>query len=139
MPQRTPLERQLLEKAAQYLPGGNTGNMTVREDLSFLVREGRGSHIYDVSGNEYVDWLMGSGPMVLGHAHPAVVEAVVKAVEQGSTFFATNEKAVLLAEELVNAVPCAEKVRFTTSGTDACFQAMRGGPGLPPQGQGVEV
>ena len=98
MPNLTPLERQLLEKAAQYLPGGNTGNMTVREDLSFLVREGRGSRIYDVSGNEYVDWLMGSGPMVLGHAHPAVVEAVVKAVEQGSTFFATNEKAVLLAE-----------------------------------------
>ena len=117
MPDRTPLERRLLEKAAQYLPGGNTGNMT--------VREGRGSHIWDVSGNEYVDWLMGSGPMVLGHAHPAVVQAVVKAVEQGSTFFATNEKAVLLAEELVNAVPCAEKVRFTTSGTDACFQAMR--------------
>ena len=125
MPDRTPLERRLLEKAARFLPGGNTGNLTVREDLSFLVREGRGSHIWDVSGNEYVDWLMGSGPMVLGHAHPAVVEAVVKAVEQGSTFFATNEKAVLLAEELVNAVPCAEKVRFTTSGTDACFQAMR--------------
>ncbi len=125
MPQRTPQERRLLEKAAQYLPGGNTGNLTVREDLSFLVREGRGSRIWDVSGNEYVDWLMGSGPMILGHAHPSVVEAVIKAVEQGSTFFATNEKAVLLAEELVKAVPCAEQVRFTTSGTDACFQAMR--------------
>ena len=125
MPDRKPLERRLLEKATQYLPGGTLGNMTVREDLRFLVREGRGSHIWDVSGNEYVDWLMGSGPMVLGHAHPAVIEAVIKAVEQGSTFFATNEKAVLLAEELVNAVPCAEQVRFTTSGTDACFQAMR--------------
>jgi glutamate-1-semialdehyde 2,1-aminomutase len=125
MPKRTPLERELLEKAAQYLPGGNTGNLSVRDDLSFLVKEGRGSHIWDVSGNEYVDWLMGSGPMILGHAHPAVVEAVMKAVEQGSTFFTTNERAVLLAEELVEAVPCAEKVRFTTSGTDACFQAMR--------------
>tara|TARA_B100000315_G_scaffold160008_1_gene148532 strand:+ start:683 stop:1975 length:1293 start_codon:yes stop_codon:yes gene_type:complete len=125
MAKRTLLERELLEKAAQYLPGGNTGNLSVRDDLSFLVKEGRGSHIWDVSGNEYVDWLMGSGPMILGHAHPAVVEAVIKAVEQGSTFFATNEKAVLLAEELVEAIPCAEKVRLTTSGTDACFQAMR--------------
>ena len=125
MPQRTSLEQELLDKADRYLPGGYLGNITVREDLSFLVREGRGSHIIDVSGNEYVDWLMGSGPMVLGHAHPAVVEAVIKAVEQGSTFFATNEKAVMLAEELVSAVPCAEQVRFTTSGTDACFQAMR--------------
>jgi glutamate-1-semialdehyde 2,1-aminomutase len=125
VPSRTPIERQLLEKAARYLPGGNTGNTKYPETLSFLVRDGRGSRLWDMSGNEYIDWLMGSGPMILGHAHPAVVEAVVKAVEQGSTFFATNEKAVLLAEELVQAIPCAEKVRFTTSGTDACFQCMR--------------
>ena len=125
MAQRTPQERRLLDKAAQYLPGGNLGNLAFSDDLNFLVREGRGSRLWDVSGNEYVDWLMGAGPMLLGHAHPAVTEAVVKAVEQGSTFFATNEKAVLLAEELVKAVPCAEQVRFTTSGTDACFQAMR--------------
>ena len=125
MAQHSPLERQLLEKAARYLPGGNTGNTSYPDTLKFLVREGRGSRIWDISGNEYVDWLMGSGPMVLGHAHPAVVEAVIKAVEQGSTFLATNEKAVLLAEELVQAVPCAQKVRFTTSGTDACFQCMR--------------
>ena len=125
MPQRSPLERDLLEKAARYLPGGTLGNISLQEDHNFLVKEGRGSRVWDVSGNEYVDWLMGSGPMVLGHAHPAVVEAVIKAAEQGSTFFATNEKAVLLAEALVQAIPCAEQVRFTTSGTDACFQAMR--------------
>jgi len=114
-----------LEKAARYLPGGTSGNTSFPDALKFLAREGHGSHIWDVSGNEYIDWLMGSGPMVLGHAHPAVVEAVVEAAGQGSTFFTTNEKAVLLAEELVKAVPCAEKVRFTTSGTDACFQGMR--------------
>jgi glutamate-1-semialdehyde 2,1-aminomutase len=125
MAERTSTEKELLEKAARYLPGGNTGNTNFPDSLRFLAKEGRGSHIWDVSGNEYIDWLMGSGPMVLGHAHPAVVEAVTEAVGQGSTFFTTNEKAVLLAEELVKAVPCAEKVRFTTSGTDACFQAMR--------------
>ena len=107
MAQRTPQERHLLDMAAQYLPGGTNGNLSFSEDLNFLVREGRGSHVWDVSGNEYVDWIMGSGPMILGHAHPAVTEAVVKAVEQGSTFFSTNEKAVLLAEELVKAIPCA--------------------------------
>ena len=125
MPQRTPRELELLEKAARYLPGGTGGNTNFPDTLNFLAKEGRGSHIWDVSGREYIDWLMGSGPMILGHAHPAVVEAVTQAVAQGSTFFATNEQAVLLAEELVNAVPCAQKVRFTTSGTDACFQAMR--------------
>ncbi len=125
MPEHTSQEQQLLEKAARYFPGGTGGNTNFPSDLQFLIKEGRGSHIWDVSGNRYIDWLMGSGPMILGHAHPAVTAAVTEAVGQGSTFFSINEKAVLLAEELVNAVPCAEKVRFTTSGTDACFQAMR--------------
>ncbi len=125
MPNRTPEELSLLEKAGRYLPGGNSGNLKFDPDQDFLVAGGKGSHCWDVSGNEYVDWLMGSGPMLLGHAHPHVVEAVIKAVEQGSTFFANNDKAVMLAEQLVEAVPCADKVRFTTSGTDACFQAMR--------------
>ncbi len=125
MAERNSRERELLEKAARFLPGGGSGNTNFPDSLQFLAREGRGSRVWDVSGNEYVDWLMGSGPMVLGHAHPAVVAAVTEAVGQGSTFFTTNEKAVLLAEELVEAVPCADKVRFTTSGTEACFQCMR--------------
>ena len=125
MARRSDAEKRLLEKARRYLPGGNGGNLSLPTELDFLASRGSGSHIFDVSGNEYVDWLMGSGPMILGHAHPAVTEAVIKAVEDGSTFFATNDKAVELAEELVNAIPCAEQVRYTTSGTDACFNAMR--------------
>ena len=125
MARRSDAEKRLLEKARRYLPRGNGGNLSLPTELDFLASRGSGSHIFDVSGNEYVDWLMGSGPMVLGHAHPAVTEAVIKAVEDGSTFFATNDKAVELAEELVNAIPCAEQVRYTTSGTDACFNAMR--------------
>ncbi len=125
MPNRTPDEQRLLEKAGRYLPGGNTGNLHFNPEQDFLIARGKGSRVWDVSGNEYVDWLMGSGPMLLGHAHPYVVEAVIKTVEQGSTFFANNDKAVMLAEMLAEAIPCADKVRFTTSGTDACFQAMR--------------
>jgi len=121
----TPYEQELLAKASKYLPGGNGGNTNFPNDLKFLARKGLGSHIWDVSGNEYIDWLMGSGPMVLGHAHDTVTKAVLEAVSHGSTFFTTNERAVLLAEELCAAVPCAEQVRFTTSGTDACFQCMR--------------
>ena len=125
MSNRTSEELRLLEKAGRYLPGGNTGNLHFNPEQDFLVAGGKGSRVWDVSGNEYVDWLMGSGPMLLGHAHPHVVEAVIKTVEQGSTFFANNDKAVMLAEALVETVPCADKARFTTSGTDACFQAMR--------------
>ena len=118
-------ESQLLNKANQFLPDGTNGNIKVGNHQSFLVQKGLGSKIWDVSGNEYIDWLMGSGPMILGHAFPSVIEAVIKAVEDGSTFFATHEKAVELAEMLCEAIPCAEQVRFTVSGTDATFQAMR--------------
>ena len=125
MANRDGAEQELLEKARRYLPGGNGGNLSLPKELEFLAHHGKGSHVYDVSGNEYVDWLMGSGPMILGHAHPVVTEAVIKAVEGGSTFFTTNDKAVELAEVLVDAIPCADQVIFTTSGTDACFQGMR--------------
>ena len=113
MTQRTPLEQELLAKAAQYLPGSSTGNTSYPDELKFLVREGKGARVWDVSGNEYIDWLMGSGPMILGHAHPAVTEAVLAAVGRGSTFFTTNEQAVLLAEELVNG-RCPARSRFVS-------------------------
>ena len=116
---------ELRDKAARYLPGAYTGNMSQGQEHPIILREGKGSRVWDVTGQEFIDYLMGSGPMVLGHAHPAVVAAVVEAAERGSTFFGTSENAVLLAEEIVKAVPCADKVRFTTSGTDACFQCLR--------------
>ena len=74
MPEReaTAREMDVLERARAVLPGGSQGN--VYYDL--VVREGRGSRVWDLSGNEYVDYLLGSGPMLIGHAHPEVVEAV---------------------------------------------------------------
>ena len=122
---RTTEEQGLLERARSVLPDGSLGNMRLDDDYAFIVREGRGSHIWDVSGNEYIDFLLGSGPMILGHAHPAVIAAIEEAARKGTTFFTQNEYAVRLGEALVDAVPCAERVRFTTSGTDATFQCLR--------------
>lgn len=122
---RSDKEKRLLEKAARYLPGATLGNVRVTPESAFVIREGRGSKVYDFSGNEYIDYLLGSGPMILGHAHPNVVSAVRDYLERGSTYFANNAPAIELAEEIVQAVPCAEKVRFTTSGTDAVFQCIR--------------
>ena len=123
--ERTPEEREIFERAARYLPGATIGNLEVDSDHLIILREGKGSKVWDVGGREYIDYMMGSGPMILGHAHPAVVSAVVEAVGKGSTFFATNERAVDLAEEISKAVKSAEKVRFTTSGTDATFMCLR--------------
>jgi glutamate-1-semialdehyde 2,1-aminomutase len=118
-------EKALLERAQQYLPGASLGNASSNFDDGFIVKEGRGSKLYDLSGNEYIDYLLGSGPMLLGHAHPAVGEAVSRQLERGSTYFLVNEASIQLAEEVCHAVPCADMVRFTTSGTDATFQCLR--------------
>ena len=115
-------ESQALEKAAAYLPGGSNGN-TVTMDT--VIRGGRGPRVWDLSGNEYIDYALGSGPMLIGHANPEVVAAVSEQLSQGTTYFGLNEHAILLAEEIVQAVPCAEKVRFASSGTEATFFAMR--------------
>ena len=114
-------ERQLIERAQAVLPGGNIGNLS----YDVVVARGEGSRIWDTSGNEYIDYLLGSGPMVVGHSHPEVVEAVVEQLSKGTTFFANNEHAILLAEEIVSAVPCADKVRFSSTGTEATLYAMR--------------
>ena len=117
----TSRERELVSIARRVLPGGSLGNLG--NDL--VIDRGQGSHIWDVSGNEYIDYLLGSGPMILGHAHPEVIEVVREQLDKGTTFFAGNEHAILLAEEIVRAVPCAEKVRFSSTGSEATLYAMR--------------
>ena len=119
---RTSEEEQALRALAQrVLPGGTFGNTPSRT----VLREGRGSHVWDVSGNEYVDYLLGSGPMFIGHAHPEVTRAVVDQVGRGSTFFANNEHGIRLAAAIVDAVACADQVRFVSSGSEADAYAMR--------------
>lgn len=118
-------QQALLSRAARLLPGGVLGSHRSGSGLEFVVREARGPHLWDVAGRRYIDYLLGSGPMLLGHAHPAVVEAVQRQVGRGTTFMLLNEPIIELAEEIVRAVPCAEQVRFTSSGSEATFFALR--------------
>jgi len=114
-------ETALMEKARSVLPAGGFGNLS----FDIVIREGRAGHVWDVSGNEYIDYLLGSGPMFIGHGDPDVVAAVQAQIPRGTTFFANNEPGILLAEEIVKAVPCAEKVRYVSSGSEADLYAMR--------------
>ena len=118
-------QKDLLERASRVLPGGVLGSHRSGPGLEFVVREGRGGHLYDVNGRRYIDYLLGSGPMVLGHAHPAVVEAVRRQMDRGTSYMLLNEPSIELAEEIVRAVPCAEQVRYTSSGSEATFFALR--------------
>ncbi|MFO1081513.1 MAG: aminotransferase class III-fold pyridoxal phosphate-dependent enzyme [Reyranellaceae bacterium] len=111
----------LVEQAKRVLPGGSFGNMPAE----VILKEGRGGRIWDEAGNEYVDFLLGSGPMFAGHAHPEVTAAVQAQVPLGTTFFANNRHGIALAEAVVDAMPCADQVRFVCSGTEADLYAMR--------------
>jgi glutamate-1-semialdehyde 2,1-aminomutase len=114
-------EQALMEAARRVLPGGGFGNFAA----DIVIAEGQGGHVRDVSGNDYVDFLLGSGPMFIGHNHPAVTEAVLAQVPRGTTFFANSEPGIRLAEAIVEAVACADQVRFVSSGSEADLYAMR--------------
>ncbi|WP_037316453.1 aspartate aminotransferase family protein [Ruegeria halocynthiae] len=108
-------------RANEVLPAGGFGNF----DPGIIIARGEGSRVWDEDGNEYIDYLIGSGPMLLGHGHPEVMEAVLEQLPKGMTFFANNAKGIELAEAIVDAVPCCEQVRFVASGGEADMYAIR--------------
>ena len=115
----------LLTRANANLVGGCMGMFRMPDEVATVFHHGSGSRIFDVRGREYVDYVLGSGPLILGHSHPAVVDAVQQQVARGSTFFGLNEPVIRLAERVVQASPCAEKIRFVSSGTEGTFAALR--------------
>ena len=117
--------RELLASARTVLPGGCLGQNTLPPELSFVVARGEGARLVDIRGRTYLDYVLGSGPLLLGHAHPALVQAVQEQVARGSTFFWLSEPSIRLAEAVVQAVPCAEQVRFVSTGTEATMFACR--------------
>ena len=109
------------ERARSVLPAGGFGNF----DPGIVIRKGKGARVWDEDGNEFVDYLIGSGPMILGHCHPEVLEEVERQLSLGTTFFASNARGIELAEEICRAVACAEQVRFVSTGGEADMYAMR--------------
>ena len=116
------------QKAQQFIPGGVNSPVRNFSKVSghprFIAR-GEGSKIYDVDGNEYIDYVASWGPLVLGHAHPSIVEAISAAALNGTSFGAPTTLETELAETIVNAVPSIEKVRLVNSGTEATMSAIR--------------
>lgn len=110
-----------IERAKAVLPAAGFGNF----DPGIIIARGEGSRVWDEDGNEYVDYLIGSGPMLLGHGHPEVMEAVLEQLPKGMTFFANNTEGIALAEDICAAVPCCEHVRFVASGGEADMYAIR--------------
>jgi glutamate-1-semialdehyde 2,1-aminomutase len=116
------------ERALELLPGGVNSPVramrAIGRDPVFVAR-GEGAELIDVDGNRYVDWVMSWGPLIAGHAHPDVVDAVTVAASAGTSFGAPTEAEVRLAAEVADRVPSAEMVRMTSSGTEASMSALR--------------
>jgi glutamate-1-semialdehyde 2,1-aminomutase len=122
------LSREFYSRALESLPGGV--NSPVRAFGSVggspvFIKKASGCRLWDVDGNEYIDYVGSWGPMILGHAHPSVVSAVQKAADRGTSFGAPTEAETLLAEEVKKRVPAVDLVRFVNSGTEAAMSAVR--------------
>jgi glutamate-1-semialdehyde 2,1-aminomutase len=122
---RTPRSRALFERATASLPGGSTRTTVYTAPYPPYVASGKGLRILDVDGNSYRDFLGNYTSLILGHAHPAVVAAVEAQVRRGSAFAAPTETEIELAEEIRRRVASIERLRFTSSGTEATMFAIR--------------
>lgn len=125
---KTTTSQALFAQAQKLIPGGVNSPVRACKSVGCdprFIAKAAGSKIFDVDGNEYVDFICSWGPMILGHNHPAVVEAIKKTLENGTSFGAPSPLEVELAELVIDAVPSVEKVRFVSSGTEATMSALR--------------
>jgi glutamate-1-semialdehyde 2,1-aminomutase len=122
---RTSRSRELFERATQLIPGGSTRTTVFNPPYPPYMVRGEGLRTWDVDGNEYRDFLGNYTSLILGHSHPAVVEAVTAQVRRASAFAAPTEVEIELAEEIRRRLPSVERLRFTNSGTEATMFAIR--------------
>jgi len=121
----TARSRSLFEHAQHVLAGGVSSDARRLTPVPLYIDHAAGSHIWDVDGTEYIDYVMGQGPAILGHCAPAVIEAVQTQLTRGHVYSAQHEQEVEVAELVCNLVPCAERVRFNTVGSEAVHGALR--------------
>ena len=128
LPFTTERSTELYHRALEVMPGGVNSPVramrAIGRDPIFISR-GEGSRIYDVDGNEYIDWVSSWGPLIAGHAHPAVIDAVASVATDGTTFGAPTKGEVKLAVEVTSRIPSVEMLRMTSSGTEATMSAIR--------------
>ena len=118
----------LFEEAEKLLPGGVSSPVRAFRAVGgrpLFIERGEGAHLFDVDGNRYVDYVLSWGPLILGHAHPSVVEALNNAVQRGTSYGAPIELEIKLATKIQEFMPAIEMLRFVNSGTEATMSALR--------------
>ncbi len=122
---KTKKSKQMYEEARNYLAGGVPGGARYRRPYPLYIKEARGGKFWDIDGNEYVDILLGAGPAILGHSHPAVMQAVKQQLDRGTIMQVTVQFAVELAKKITQHMPGMELLRFCNSGSEAVQLALR--------------
>ena len=120
---------ELFERAKKLIPGGVNSPVRAYPPYPFFTKRAKGSHIFDVDNNEYVDYCLGYGPLILGHAHPEIIKAVEVQLETGSLYGTPTEQEVVFAELVSEVVPSAEMVRLVSTGGEATMSAIRAARG----------
>jgi len=118
----------LFAEAKRYIPGGVNSPVRAFRAVGgrpLFISKGQGSHIYDVDGNAFIDYVCSWGPLILGHAHPRIVAALNNVIEKGTSFGAPTERETILAKMITSAMPSMQLVRFVNSGTEATMSALR--------------
>jgi glutamate-1-semialdehyde 2,1-aminomutase len=123
--QRTPGSADLAQQAAELLPSGIAHDARHVDPYGVYIARAQGPHKWDVDGNRYVDFFGGHGALILGHGHPTVAAAIAEAAADGSQFGASHPREIGWARAIQRLVPSAERVRFTSSGTEATLMAVR--------------
>src|ERR1017187_8815947 len=124
---------ELFRRAVEKIPGGVNSPVRAFRGVGghpVFIARGQGSHLFDVDGNEYIDYVGSWGPLILGHRHPQILAALEKALGIGTRFGAPTEQEILLADAICDAVPSIEMVRLGNSGTEAAHAPRRGGRGF---------
>ncbi len=123
-----PTSSQLFARANQVIPGGVNSPVRAFRGVGgtpLFIKAAKSCFLYDADGREYIDYVGSWGPMILGHAHPAIIAAIQEAATRGTSYGAPTELEIELAEEIIDAFPSIEKVRLTSSGTEATMSALR--------------
>jgi glutamate-1-semialdehyde 2,1-aminomutase len=130
---KTGKSKSLYEKAVMLMPGGVNSPVRAFKAVGgspLFINKAKGSKIYDVDGNEYIDYVLSWGPLILGHSHPSVIKALKSAVEKGTSYGAPTPLEIELAQMVIKAYPSIEKIRMVNSGTEATMSAIRAARGF---------
>jgi len=117
--------KQMFEECSKFLAGGVGSQVRSAADPVLFFTHGKGSKLYDVDGNEYIDYLLGYGPSILGYAHPVLVKALKEAIEKGFQFGSETEEVIQFCRKLTHIIPCADEVKLASTGSDAVQGALR--------------